>query len=176
LKNKVQSLLFNLKKTKAMKTKTSSTIKAFIAIFILISIVAVSCKKDKTTTNNTPYTLSGNASGSQVVPSVTGNGTGTFTGSYNPANNTMTYTTNWSNLTGAPTSGGFYNGASGSAGTAVGTPWTMGTDWTGTGTYSGTMQLTPAQATQLTGGNWYYSMGTATNANGEIRGQISATR
>ncbi|HSV10160.1 MAG TPA: CHRD domain-containing protein [Hanamia sp.] len=160
-----------------MKTTTSFISKSLIAVtFILFTVFVFSCKKNKTTTDNTPYTLSGNASGSQVVPSVTGNGTGTFSGTYNPANQTMTYTTNWSNLTGAPTSGGFYTGASGAAGTAVGTPWTMGTDWTGTGTYSGTMQLTPEQANQLIAGNWYYSMGTAANSGGEIRGQISATR
>lgn len=160
-----------------MKTKSGLITKFLIGgTFILFTVLAFSCKKNKTTTNNTPYTLSGAASGSQMVPSVTGNGTGTFNGTYNPANNTMTYTVNWNNLTGAPTSGGFYNGASGVAGTAVGTPWTMGSDWTGTGTYSGTMQLTPDQASQLTSGNWYYSMGTAANATGEIRGQISATR
>jgi hypothetical protein len=160
-----------------MKTQTSFITKLLIAgTFILFTIFAFSCKKDKTTTNNQPYTLSGNASGSQMVPPVAGNGTGTFTGTYNPATGTMTYTTNWNNLTGAPTSGGFYTGASGKAGTAVGTPWTMGSNWTGTGTYSGTMQLTADQANQLTSGNWYYSMGTAANSGGEIRGQISATR
>ncbi|SJZ87236.1 CHRD domain-containing protein [Sediminibacterium ginsengisoli] len=87
----------------------------------------------------------------------------------------MNYTTSWNGLSGAPTSGGFYNGASGSAGTAVSPAWTMGTGWTGTGTTTGSMTLTSDQATQLRNGNWYYSMGTAANTGGEIRGQMTAT-
>ncbi|PWT96069.1 MAG: hypothetical protein C5B52_16495 [Bacteroidetes bacterium] len=122
------------------------------------------------------YTISGNANGAQMVPSVTGNGTGKITGTYNPNNGTLTYTTTWDSLSGGPTSGGFYNGASGVAGTAVGTPWAMGSNLTGTGSFSGTMNLTPAQAQDLKNGNWYYSMGTATNPGGEIRGQMTATQ
>lgn len=160
---------------KTLKKFSVSFVALFISVF-LISAVISGCKKDKNNTNNTPYTLSGNASGSQVVPSVTGNGAGTFTGTYDPATNKMNYTVNWNNLTGAPTSGGFYNGASGAAGTAMGDPWTMGADWTGTGTYSGNMTLTQDQANQLINGNTYWTMGTAANTGGEIRGQISATR
>jgi hypothetical protein len=161
-----------------MKTLKFLNLKFILsALVILFGVFVISsCKKDKDEPDNRPYTLSGNASGTQVVPSVTGSGAGTFTGTYDPATGTMNYTTNWTDLTGAPTSGGFYTGASGAAGTAVGDPWVMGTDWTGTGTYSGTMHLTPAQASQLTSGGWYYSMGTAANTGGEIRGQITATR
>ena len=161
-----------------MKTQKFLNLKfLFSGLVILFSVfVLSSCEKDKDQPDNRPYTLSGNASGTQMVPSVSGTGDGTFTGTYDPATGTMTYTTTWNNLTGAPTSGGFYTGASGAAGTAVGTPWVMGSGWTGTGTYSGTMDLTNDQANQLTSGGWYYSMGTAANTGGEIRGQISATR
>jgi hypothetical protein len=150
----------------------------FISSMLLATgILFSACDKDNDDDNNNAnYTISGNASGSQMVPAVTGNGTGTISGNYNPNTRVLTYTTNWSNLSGAPTSGGFFTGASGSAGTAVGSSWTMGSGLTGTGTYSGTMTLTDAQATQLTGGNWYYSLGTANNTGGEIRGQITATR
>lgn len=158
-----------------MKTKTSLMKFVLVASLTFFCVLVISsCKKDST--NNSPYTLTGNASGAQMVPAVSGNGTATFNGTYNPSTKIMTYTTNWSNLTGAPTSGGFYYGAAGSAGTAVGTPWTTDSTWTGTGTYSGTMTLTADQASQLTTGNWYYSMGTAANPTGEARGQITATR
>jgi hypothetical protein len=158
-----------------MKTKKGLMKLIFAGSFIFCLFAISSCKKDSSP-DNRPYTLKGDASGSQMVPAVTGDGTGTFDGTYDPATKMLTYTANWSNLTGAPISGGFYNGASGSAGTAVGTPWTMDSTWTGTGTYSGTMTLTPEQASQLIGGNWYYSMGTSANPSGEMRGQISATR
>jgi hypothetical protein len=149
-----------------------------ISSAVLISTVALtSCKKDNTsTTTAKSYTISGNANGAQMVPSVAGNGSGTITGTYNPNTRVLNYTTNWSNLTGAPTSGGFYYGASGVNGTAVGSPWTMNSGWTGTGNLSGSMTLTADQATQLTSGNWYYTMGTASNSNGEIRGQITAAQ
>lgn len=159
-----------------MKTKPFLKLFAGLVAVLFAMMLFTSCKKDKNDEDNRVYTLSGDASGSQVVPGVTGDGTGTFTGTYNPQTRQMTYTTTWSNLSGAPTSGGLYSGAKGAAGTAVGDPWTMGADWTGTGTYSGTTTLTQEQANSLTSGNMYYSMGTAANTGGEIRGQISATR
>jgi hypothetical protein len=151
---------------------------AQILLASLFSVcLLVGCKDDNdpVSTKKSTYTISGNANGSQMVPSVTGTGTGTISGTYDPNTRVMNYTTNWNGLTGAPMSGGFYNGASGSAGTAVGSPWTIPAGSTESGTMTGTMTLTPEQGTQLTGGNWYYSMGTATNPNGEVRGQITAT-
>lgn len=160
-----------------MKTRTSILTKLmYVSILMLFGIFALNSCKKKSTTDNRPYTLTGDAAGSQMVPPVTGNGTGNFNGTYDPATHTMTYTTNWNGLSGGATSGGLYYGASGANGTAVGTPWTLPADSTGTGTYSGTMTLTDAQASQLTSGNWYYSYGTAANPSGEIRGQITATR
>ncbi|MCW3074496.1 MAG: hypothetical protein JWP69_1565 [Flaviaesturariibacter sp.] len=150
------------------------TILASLACTLLVS----SCDKDDDDDNNTNqmYTLSGNASGNQMVPSVSGTGTGTISGSYNANTNTLNYTTNWTGLTGAPTGGGFYAGNSGQAGTLVGSNWTMGSNLTSTGTHSGQMTLTDAQETQFLNGGWYYSMRTAANTGGEIRGQITATR
>lgn len=149
-----------------------------LAVAVVVSTgIMVSCdddddKKPQTRAN---YTISGNASGSQVVPAVEVDGTGTITGTYNPNTRVLTYTNTWAGLSGAPTGGGFYNGASGSTGTAVGTPWTYDETATGTGTYNGTMTLTQAQADQLIAGNWYYGYNTAEYTGGEVRGQITAT-
>jgi hypothetical protein len=142
----------------------------------ILSGLAISCDDDDDKVDNRSYTLSGDAGGSQMVPAVSGSGSGTITGTYNPSTRELNYTSNWNGLTGAPTSGGFYNGASGTSGTAVGNPWTFASGSTGTGSTTGTMTLTSAQADQLLGGNWYYSYGTTANAGGEVRGQISATR
>jgi hypothetical protein len=152
---------------------------AAIASFSLMSVFALtSCDKNdnKDNTNNTPYTVSGNASGSQMVPTVSGNGTAAINGTYNPANMTLTYTTSWSNLSGAPTSAGFYSGATGTNGTAMGSNWSLGTGLTGTGTFTSSMVLTQDQANQLTSGGWYYTLGTANHSGGEVRGQIAASR
>jgi hypothetical protein len=137
--------------------------------------VFVACDKDDDNDRNNMYTISGNANGANMVPSVAGTGTAGITGTYNGDTRVLTYTTNWNGLTGAPTTGGFYNGAVGQNGTAMGSPWTYGTNPTATGSTTGQMTLSADQATQMTGGNWYYSMGTATNSGGEVRGQITAT-
>jgi hypothetical protein len=151
-----------------------------IVALLLSFCLMVACDDDEPVNNNNnnnrTYTLSGDASGTQMVPAVEGTGTGTFTGTYDPQTRVMTYTTNWNGLTGAPTAGGFYGGASGVNGAAIGSAWIIPTESTETGTLSGTMTLSADQATQLTGGNMYYTMGTATNAGGEIRGQITATQ
>jgi hypothetical protein len=162
-----------------MKTVFSVT-KRFLLISATVAMSALilsSCKKDKNdNTNSNMYTISGNASGTQMVPSVSGNGSATITGTYDPNTRVLTYTTNWTGLSGAPTSGGFYSGASGTNGSLIGSSWTLGTGLGSTGTFSGTTTLTADQAAQLTGGNWYYTLGTSSHSTGEVRGQITATQ
>jgi hypothetical protein len=159
------------------KNLNGRLLSAFCCVAIATSTL-VACDKDDDDDDNNQagiYTLSGNASGAQMVPSVTGNGTGTITGTYNSNTRALNYTSNWNGLSGAPTSGGFYGGATGVNGSAIGSPWNLGTNPLATGNVSGNMTLTDAQATDLMNGNWYYSMGTGTNTNGEIRGQMTAT-
>lgn len=161
-----------------MKTKMEYVKRIFflMALTFFTAFVISSCDKKSDTTNNKPFTVSGAASGAQMVPAVSGSGTATFTGTYDPSSRVMNYTVNWTNLTGAPTSGSFFNGASGANGTSIGSPWTLDNNLTGTGNMTGNITLTSDQATQLTSGNMYYTMGTAANAGGEVRGQLSATR
>jgi hypothetical protein len=147
-----------------------------LSLTMLIAVVGCDDDDDDRSANTQPYSISGSANGSQVVPAVSGTGTGTITGSYDPKTRELTYTSNWSGLSGAPTSGGFYTGASGTTGTAIGTPWTFEAGATGTGSNTGTMTLTSEQANQLINGNWYYTYGTTMNPNGEVRGQITAAR
>lgn len=148
-----------------------------VLLALAVSGTVVSCDDDDDDDMSAAnYTISGSANGSQVVPSVAGTGTGNITGTYNPGTRQLNYTTTWTGLTGAPTSGGFYNGASGTNGTMMGDAWTFDAAATGTGTRTGSMILTDEQATALTNGNWYYGYGTTANTNGEVRGQITATR
>jgi hypothetical protein len=149
--------------------------RAVMACTVIVVMTFTSCSKDDDAVPQTTYTISGNASGSQMVPSVAGNGGATISGTYNPATGVMNYTTNWNGMSGAPTSAGFYGGASGTNGTAIGSPWTMGTGWTGTGSTTGTMTLNSEQSSQMLNGNMYYTMGTAANTGGELRGQMTAT-
>lgn len=142
---------------------------------VALSVLTISCDDDKATADKN-YNITGNANGSQVVPAVSGTGSGNMTGTYNRNTRVLNYTNSWAGLSGAPTGGGLFSGASGMNGAAVGTSWTYTGSTTATGSTSGIMTLTESQEEQLLAGNWYYSYNTATNPNGEIRGQISNSR
>ncbi len=148
------------------------------SMFLFSVFVFTACNKDNDNKNNNTnktYSITGNASGSQVVPALPDSGTATISGTYSTATGQLITMTNWTNLTGAPTSGGFYTGATGTNGTLVGSAWALPSGLANTGSFADTMTLTADQATQLTTGNWYYSLGTTANPNGEVRGQITAT-
>jgi len=171
-----------------MKTHLPLTRKLFLfsSALILSAVSLTSCQKEadaadsgengNNTTTATMYSINGSANGAQMVPSLSVNGTGTISGMYNADTKVLQYKTNWTSLTGAPTMGGFFNGAAGTNGTMTGSSWAMGTNLGNSGTYNGQMTLTADQDNQLKAGTWYYSLGTAAHTSGEIRGQITATR
>lgn len=161
-----------------MKTQISFWRKMPVVFMSVLfsAVVIAGCDKDNDDDDdnmNRTYSISGNASGAQMVPAVTGTGTGTINGTYNSSTRQLNYTSNWNGLTGVPTAGGFYYGASGVSGTSVGTPWTIASDATATGSTTGTITLTPEQAAQLIAGDWYYTYSTTANPTGEVRGQIT---
>jgi len=162
-----------------MKTRNTlvSRVLVITSIGIFSAVALTACHKtDDDKNNNAMFAISGNASTSQVAPPVTGNGTATITGTYNSANGQMITTTNWTNLSGVPTTVGFYMGATGENGSLIGDLWSLGTGLTTSGTFSDTTTLTPQQGTELKNGNLYYLISTAANPNGEVRGQLTATR
>src|ERR1700754_2074006 len=110
--------IINKLKTLTMKKKfLRFAAAASIALVALVSFP--SCDKDDDDNNDNTFTISGNASGSQVVPSVAATGSGTITGTYNSDTRMMNYTSTWTGLSGAPNSAGLYYGATGASGTAV---------------------------------------------------------
>jgi hypothetical protein len=161
-----------------MKTKISLWKKLPVVLMSVLcsAVIIAGCDKDNDDDDNMnrTYSISGNASGDQMVPAVTGAGTGTINGTYNASTRQLNYTSNWNGLTGAPVAGSFYYGASGVSGTTVSTPWIIANDATATGSTTGTITLTPEEAAQLLAGNWYYAYSTTANPTGEIRGQITA--
>lgn len=159
---------------RASNFQTLRIVLTAIVLFIFSSMM-ISCNEDESP-DNKAYTLSGNASGSQVVPGVPGTGVGTMSGTYNPQTGVLTYSSTWTGLTGAPNAGGFYNAAAGTNGTAVGDPFTIAGGAYTSGSANGTMTLTDEQANQLISGNWYYTYKTVAYPDGEVRGQVTATR
>ena len=143
---------------------------------LLLSFSA--CKKETVTitVNNPIYNLRGNASGKQEVPSNASTATGTVTGTYDKDKNLLTFTVNWSGLTGGnPTAAHFHGAADPGANAGVIVGFT-GFPATASGTFSGTATLTDAQETDFTNGLWYYNIHNATYPGGEIRGQVFLTQ
>lgn len=154
------------------------TKKSFLAtIAVATAMFFTSCtKEDAGIGASVTFSLNSTASGSQTVPaSSNGNGQGTLTGTYNSETKVATYTTTWSNLSGAPINGALFAGAVGQIGTSI-TTWSFGSGLTGSGSYSTSTTLNAEQEAQLLAGNAYFILTTSANVTGEIRGQITATR
>jgi len=128
-----------------------------------------SCDKDDDDNEN--YAVSATLSGSKEVPSTPSTGTGTLTGNYNAKDNVLTYSTSWSGLTGTATMAHFHGPASATE-TA---PPVLTLVIVGNGS-TGVQNLTDAQEQDLLNGKWYLNVHTGTYPNGEIRGQVSATK
>ena len=140
------------------------------------SVLLVSCDKDDAddSEDGRTYTIAGNASGSQVSPPTTSTATGSITGTYNGSTNVLQYAVGWTTLT-AVASGVELRGPAtiGSNGTLV-SALTITTPGT-TGVATGSITLTETQEDDLLDGDFYYTILTATNTSGEIRGQVTAT-
>ena len=117
------------------------------------------------------YTISGDASGAQEVPAVSGDGTGTITGTYNKNTNTLTYDIGWSSLSGKAVAAHFHGPASTGVSAGVLVPVTI-TDSAATGKAQGTVVIVDSVETALLNGNVYYNVHTALNPTGEVRGQV----
>jgi hypothetical protein len=158
-----------------MKTRYSILISSLL-LASMISWTACSKNNEGMSTRSNLYTISGNAEGAQVVPAIGGPGSATIAGTYNPTSRLLSYSSTWTGLSGAPSSAAFYAGGTGVNGIAASMPWAITGDATTSGTINGSLYLTSEQATELTSGGWYYLFGTATNPDGEVRGQISASQ
>jgi hypothetical protein len=134
-----------------------------ISLFFLI-VGFTSCKKNDTTEMNSTVSYSGSfvKSGDAVVTSATG----TVTATFNPATSVLSYTLTWSNLTSNAASMHFHD-----AGPVIDpiTGFAMATS----GTISGTVTLTAAQATDLAAGKIYAQIHTANVPSGEIKATLS---
>lgn len=141
------------------------------------SLLMISCEKDDDDDNpnqDRTYTVTGNASGSQVVPVVSTSASATLVGTYVSAINTLNYTITWTGLTGAATAIHLHGPAS--AGVEAGVIHTLNLSSNGvSGASNGTLILADSTEAHLLSGKLYYNIHTAVNPDGEIRGQVTAT-
>jgi hypothetical protein len=123
---------------------------------------------------NLVATLTTSQQGASLIaetPQVAG-GSGIFL--YDPTQNTLTYSIMYSDLSGPAVAAHFHQGKLGVDGPIV-QPICDGSSCpTGnSGTFSGTLKLTPALVATLTAGELYVNVHTALNPGGEIRGQVN---
>ena len=108
-------------------------------------------------------------SGAQEVPPTTSQGKGNADITFDTASKQLSWTVNYSGLSGPPTAAHFHGPAEAgkNAGVAVPIPNQATSPVTGSHT------LTDAQASDLLAGRYYVNVHTAASPGGEIRGQVS---
>lgn len=156
-------------------------------LMAFIAAVAIAAACESTTEADIEYTAT--LTGGQEVPAITTSGTGTFNATLDESSNILTYTLTYSGLGSAasmahihgPAAVGVNAGAlvDFTTSATTGRTLTLGTSGSGSGTIN--LSVT-AIFTGITGdslrklldsGNAYVNVHSATNGNGEIRGQIT---
>jgi CHRD domain-containing protein len=107
-------------------------------------------------------------SGTSEVPPTTSAGKGTLDATYDTASKQLSYTVNYSGLTGPATAAHFHGPAAPGANSGVAVP----VQGALVSPIKGTATLTDAQATDLQDGKFYFNIHTDANKPGEIRGQV----
>ena len=161
-----------------MKTiwKNPKSFFVVLATTLITGTVLISCDNDDDVNNNNDtYTLSGNASGSQEIPTNTSTGTATLTGSYNKSTNALSYTINWTGMSNVLTAAHFHGPASATETAGPLIDITIGTNGA-SGSASGNVTVTDAVETALLSGKVYYNLHTTLYPNGEVRAQVVTTQ
>lgn len=112
-------------------------------------------------------TFKGTMTGATEVPPKTTEGKGTATATLDTATKMLTYTVDYSGLSGPATMAHFHGPAEPGANAGVVVKFDPVTD-----PIKGTATLSDAQMADLMAGKWYANVHTAANPGGEIRGQM----
>jgi len=103
------------------------------------------------------------------VPPNNSGGSGTLGATYDTATRKLTYSVTYDKLSGPATAAHFHGPAAAGANAGVVVPAADASK----SPIKGEATLTPAQATDLQAGKWYFNIHTAANKGGEIRGQVT---
>ncbi len=105
--------------------------------------------------------------GGSEVPATTSSGTGEVTATFDPATKHLSWTGQYSGLTGPVTAAHFHGPAKAGENAGVLVPVTAATS-----PFSGEATLDDAKASDLAAGRVYFNVHTGANPKGEIRGQL----
>jgi CHRD domain len=114
-------------------------------------------------------TLKASLKAADEVPPNPSTATGTLQGTYDTATKQLTYTVNYSGLSGDAVGAHFHGPADPGTNAGIVVPAQAPI----TSPIKGTATLTDAQAAELLAGKWYFNVHTAANKGGEIRGWVS---
>ncbi len=106
--------------------------------------------------------------GASEVPPNQSAGTGTLNATYDTASKQLTWTGNYSGMSGPATAAHFHGPAEAGKNAGVAVPITPATS-----PMQGSATLTDAQAADLMAGRWYVNVHTDANKGGELRGQLN---
>lgn len=153
-----------------------TTFFSFLVTSLLTSSLLVACDKDDDDINDDDnmYTLSGDATGAKEIPANTSTGTATISGTYNKASNSLSYTINWTGLTGNLAAAHFHGPASATETAGPLVDITIGTNGT-SGMASNTVTVTDAFESALLDGKIYYNLHTVQFPNGQVRSQVATS-
>jgi CHRD domain-containing protein len=114
-------------------------------------------------------TLKANLKASEAAPPNDSKGTGTLQATYDTTSKQLSYTVNYSGLSGSATAAHFHGPADlgKNAGVVVPVQGSVASP------IKGTAALTDAQAADLMAGKWYFNVHTEAHKPGEIRGQVT---
>jgi hypothetical protein len=112
--------------------------------------------------------LKADLKGANEQPPVNGNATGALTATYDTVSKKLTWTVNYSGLTGNATGAHFHGAASNDK-----TPDVVGYLIS---PLQGSGNLNDAQASDIMAGRWYFEIETVANPKGEIRGQVQQVK
>jgi hypothetical protein len=132
---------------------------AFVAVFALAGLASAGAQ-------DVGYTAK--LDGPSETPPNTTKGMGDVQAQYDPASKKLTWTINYSGLTGPATAAHFHGPAPVGKAAGVMVPITGSLD----SPIKGSATLTDEQAKALTGGMMYFNIHTAEHKPGEIRGQM----
>jgi CHRD domain len=109
--------------------------------------------------------------GAQQSPAVQTSGTGSASLTYDPTTRVVTWSISYSGLSGPVTMAHFHGPAAAGANAGV-QIWLSKQGAPADSPITGQATLTPDQAQQFTGGQWYINLHTQAHPGGEVRGQV----
>ena len=134
----------------------------------LSAVVALLLSACATPMRSETVRLGGALSGAQEVPPVSTSGTGTLDATFDKASRKLSYTVNYSGLTGPATGAHFHGPAAQGQNAGVVVPLSSTAS-----PIRGEATLTQAQASDLLAGRWYVNVHTGAHPGGEIRAQVT---